>query len=434
MTPRKVVKTVEDPIVEQGLSFAIDELRAVVSDGMFAIGDIGIPMPSFCLQYLLQTNLFKLGRFTLITGEKANFKSLLALEIARWHHAQGGPIVFIDTEGDAAPLARDLFESNIIVHTYKRLEDWTAAMFSWFAKVVELVEDGAVFPYCFVVDSIVGANTEKTGKTVENKGVCALMYSEEARGIKRFFGHSWGTLHRSPASLIMTNRIREVVDPITGVVRDDLPGGVEQGYRAQLILKLKRLSRMEFTGDVYQSAVRISVMKNRYGADSKYIDVPLAIYAVDDQRYTVEFKWAEATIALLTQPKFFSTSRREKVMRRIQEIVDINSRSGGNKGVLYYSNTLGISKSDALPADAFARVLETNKEVINELSSLFMIRQLALFRKGVAYDVQLKEAAQAAAESSALPDKGRGSDVSAAVSEEEAAGTAEEPSGPMGDS
>jgi RecA/RadA recombinase len=355
---------------------------------------IALRFPSFALKYLIQYEGFPLGCFVMIVGKKGSFKSLLSIEMAKWHAQYAGLTILLDSEGGAIPLAQSILGKQVMAYNCAALEDWQVLLTRLSRKLGDMVDNGAVFPVCYIIDSIVGAESKDVGAKIEEEGFNKGSYPVEAKLIAGYLRHKNRLLLKYPFTLVGTNHLREVLNPMTGTPEERIPGGTSLEYHAHLILKTKKTKRPEFSGDAYEGAVTISVEKDRLGAEGKSIDVPIRFFRNEKDETVTEMNWHQATAELLSKGTFFPVRTRERIMKRLREIINVESKSAGPYGLRYYCKELDISADDAVNADELSLALEARQDILDELYRLFLIRKAPFFQQGTPYAEQLENAAK----------------------------------------
>jgi hypothetical protein len=76
---------------------------------------------------------------------------------------------------------------------------------------------------------------------------------------------------------------------------------------------------------------------------------------------------------------------------RLKEVCDVHEKKGGSKGTLYWSNRLGVTSSDAMPAHDLGMLLEQSPNVLAELYPVLGIQRRPFFKPGVDYLGQLDD-------------------------------------------
>jgi hypothetical protein len=102
--------------------------------------------------------------------------------------------------------------------------------------------------------------------------------------------------------------------------------------------------------------------------------------------------WHQATAELLSKGTFFPVRTRERIMKRLREIINVESKSAGPYGLRYYCKELDISADDAVDADELSLALEARQDILDELYRLFLIRKAPFFQQGTPYAEQLENA------------------------------------------
>jgi len=85
----------------------------------------------------------------------------------------------------------------------------------------------------------------------------------------------------------------------------------------------------------------------------------------------------------------------DSLLPQIKEVCDLHEKDGGSRGKLYWSTSLGVPSSDAMPAHDLGLMLEDRKDILDALYPVLGIKTRKFFEPGVDYMNQL-EAAEAA--------------------------------------
>ncbi|MEM3061947.1 MAG: hypothetical protein QW303_00175 [Nitrososphaerota archaeon] len=388
---KEVILKMKDHAFSEALEEASREIgKANILQGHYSTY-LSLPLPSISLRYLLQYDGFPLGCFVLIIGEKASFKTNLSCFFASLHNQQDGFTIFLDTEGGAAPIAKAILGDNLILEDCPSIENWYEKLKIYSEKLEAAVAKGRVYPVCFIIDSIAGSESEKTASKIDEEGISAVSIPTEARMISAILRHKHKVLLTNPFTIIGTNHIKKVIGNTTNPDEEYFPGGKALAYHAQIILKVKKTKKPEIVNDAYRMELQLSVEKNRFGPEKLYINVPVTIKGGD--KVNVKFEWHKSTVDLLCDGLCFPIKYREKMLGRIREVVNIESRSGGAKGTLYYSSELGIPREKAVVAEEISEAIESNQQLLDDLYKVLFIKHSPKFQPCVDYMTQLKRAA-----------------------------------------
>lgn len=370
----------EEPLIRSLLADAKDQAKALYAESIEnktgCVNEITIPVPSLCLRYLFQLDGFPVSKFVIITGPYASFKSTLSLEIARWHYEMRGAAALFDTEGSSSPLSAALLKRNILTKTYQHLEDWIADLRNLATQVQQEMNSGVVAPVCFIIDSIVGSESKKMSEKFEQDLMSIATYPVESKIISVLLKHKNSILNGYPITLIGTSHIKHNINPYGGPERY-LPGGAALVYHAQLIIEVCKEKAPELKTEGYETLIKLTMLKNRFGPEKLSIVVPFMVRQVGDSdvQLDAKFLWHTATIKLLSEGLGINIRTRDKLLNRVKAVVNIESRSAGSKGTKYYCNELGVSKEEAVSAEELGAILEQNETILKELYKIFAIRK-----------------------------------------------------------
>lgn len=387
---KEVVVTAKDHAFADALAEASSELsKSNMLSGFYSVY-LALPLPSLSLRYLLQYEGFPLGCFVLIIGEKASFKSNLSCFLAKLHNDLSGYTIIFDTEGGSAPLASAILHKQFLIEDCPFLENWQVKLVKYSNKLSEAVANGKVYPVCFIIDSIAGGESLKTGEKIEEEGLSVAAYPTEARLLSAFIRHKSKILLTNPFTIIGTNHVKKVLNPTTGSEEEYFPGGKSLMYHAHIALRVRKTKKPELLNDAYRFEIQISVEKNRIGPERLCIHVPVTIKGGDVPE--VKLGWHQSTTDLLCEGTGFAIRTKDKILNKIKEIVNIESRSGGCKGTLYFCPAIGINRENAVSAEEMGMAIEEQKEILKALYKLLMIRSAPMFMPGENYLKQIEKA------------------------------------------
>jgi RecA/RadA recombinase len=336
-----------------------------------------IKVPSLAFRYLIQYEGLPLSKFILVTGPHASYKSTLCLEIAKWHLELGGEAVLFDTEGASSTLHQAVLGQAIFAKEYQFMEDWIDALVRRVVpKFKQAINAGVHAPVCFIIDSIIGSESKKTSNKLEEDVNTLSSYPLEAKLLSGFLKHKNSILLNYPFTLLATNHIKESINPYGGPEKY-IPGGRALTYHAQLILEMHKEKAPELKSDSYESALRITVTKNRFGPEKNSIIVPFVIKqaGIHETILVARFLWNTATVKMLHEGAGFNIRIKDKLLNKIRSVINIESKSAGSKGIRYFCKELGVSRESAISAEELGKMIESNQQLLEELYKVLMIRK-----------------------------------------------------------
>jgi len=332
----------------------------------------------FLMRILLNLEALPLGRVIQIMGPQASLKSTFAAEIVRWHLCEGGRAAFFETEGKPAAFVYmcliETFGKEVVrICRVKRMEKWMQEISKQIRKGEELLEQGVNLPpMVFVVDSVLGCNSMQTISDVDERGYPSERFASESRRITDFLRSYSSRIADLPLTLIMVNHVK--LRPTGFTIQKATVGGVDLRYRATFELELKREKSTSYLGGPCENLLTISVEKNSFGPDVTSISVPVIF---DNRDRKIYFDWYSPLTRWLCDLRtdYVKPKPAPSVLEQIRGLFGISVRSGGPKGKLYYCESIGIEKENALPAHEFGKFLEENcQDKLAVLSEIIGIR------------------------------------------------------------
>ena len=84
---------------------------------------------------------------------------------------------------------------------------------------------GRTIPFINIVDSLMGKRARKTLKDIEERGHASMHFPHEARMISDYMGTMPNWLVGWPFTFLGVNHLKANIDPQTGMVDRNIPGG-----------------------------------------------------------------------------------------------------------------------------------------------------------------------------------------------------------------
>lgn len=365
---------------------------------------IGVPLPSFAMEYLVQNNIWPLSRVIQVDGLEGSLKSGFAIEVARW---------FIEKTGGFA---------EILEHESKYSPDWTNSIVGWDkAKLVAVqhcdsVDDwqkrmqwrhkdlkrkmqgtqteqgpGAIFGLLTIVDSIMGKLMLESQVRIERKGFAGRDHPVEALSITRFLQKVPQDIRRWPFSILAVNHLKMNKDERTGLTIRSKAGGKHINFQETYELELGKAGRFtRKNGEGIRLVLRCQ--KNSLGVTGRRIPVEVLWWEEETEMPNGNMEWRQHTVwdwHKATVDVLLGLDGPEKT--RCAEIVDLHVVSRGDKGKAIYSRTLRIPKSDPQPYFVVGKTIMANEEVLMQLRRAFGVKLRRIFEPGVDFREQVAE-------------------------------------------
>jgi hypothetical protein len=415
--PKKRVQTPTDALAAIGhvrsamLQQSIAMARKEFNDkNICAAGDankivVGLPLPCLAFEFLIQNEVWPLGRFTQIVGKHGTCKSALTFEMARWFKMAQGMIYLFENETKYSPDYAlsiigypDKPEDEVLVHiACQSVDDWQEKLQSMTAfcqKQMLQKEIGKKLPVMFIVDSLMGKLAVESQNKIEKEGHAGRSHPLEAMMINSFLKKYPQDIEEWPMCLVATNHLKPTKND-QGMEERKIAGGAAPGFQETFELEMGRDASAkinlidEENFEMGGLKLVIKCKKNSLGETDRKIKAQIKWVQREDEetgefRQYTEWDWPTATVALLDS---YDAGRRE----RINEICHI-----GGSGNKYYSKTFGIPSSDPITPHELGKLIENDPVVKNKLRKLFGIKPRKVFQPGVSYDAQLAELVKAA--------------------------------------
>ena len=367
---------------------------------------IGIPLPSLAFEYLIQNDVYPLGRVAQIVGAEGSCKSAFAFEIVRWcrKHCGGLGALFENERKYSADYAMSILGHNdpraMGLIECDDMEDWQSKIQSWLALAKKRMTgtkenpgSGRIWPAVLILDSLTGSLSRDTVANIEKEGFAQRRFALEAMKITDFMKKMPADMQRWPFTLLVINHLKKKLNETGPAARPGAdrhkPGGVHMAFQETFEFQLTRQAgRPKKLANWTELPIGIELFKNSLGENRRDISVNIKYWTETNeetgeiQQQTV-FDWHESTIDLLT------TLDVAGARAAIKKIVDLNVITT-NEGKKVHSKALGISEKAALPwSDAGALLMQTPK-VVEPLRDLFGIKRRKPFQPGMDYLQQLE--------------------------------------------
>ncbi len=368
--------------------------------------DVGIPFPSFSLEYLFGITVYPLGRIVMVVGPEASVKSGFVFEITRWFKESAGHAFTLESESKFSKT----FAQSIIGYEYARatglvpcdgIDDWQSHMQAIFSELkLRMIGTktnkgpGMVWPVHMTVDSIMGKSMMESQHRIEKKGHAGRDHPVEAQSITKFMRKIPQDIRRWPFAITAVNHLKAKKTEQGFLIRDK-PGGMGLNFQETFEIEMARVKRMHMK-DYEVLRLRMKCAKSSLGIDQRSILVDVLFWdepADADNpdgswRQKTVFNWHGATIDLLLGMEG-SERKRWAGDKDVDDpgVLDLHRQDLGNKGKGVWSKTLGIPKTDPVSFAEAGAILSDNDEVMLKLRHHFGIKIFREFEPGVDYRI-----------------------------------------------
>ena len=349
-----------------------------------------VPIRPLCLQWMIESNGWPLGRLTQSGGPFGTHKSTFIFQLIRWYLEAGGMAVLIDTENKTS----DTLMRSMIPAEYFDPEDPRSKRFQVFrartvnewqrmismqkeliSTKVEQLGRKPNFPIFWAVDSMRGATSAEGLEQIKSEGEAGGRgYSDIPILISQFMSSMPDSLIGLPITMHMSHHEKPGMGQ-PGMVR---AGGKAPDFYATLDIQFSRggvtamgKSREFDRADMQAKNIEMSIRKSSMGSDvGKDIAVSFCWKFVDGQQISW-WEWDAATAMLLIN--------HQREMKAAG--IDINKVETQNTGTKVFSEELGVKKDEAMTAKDFGALVENTPEVRERI-----IKALQVIRQNVVFD------------------------------------------------
>ncbi len=403
-----MAKSKKQPMSE--VSISLDAcLSSIIEDAKARFGDdkiytgkesearlVGIYMPALCLRYLYQSNIMPLSRVEQITGTQESCKTAYLVERYRWIRCNGGKSYHIENESKDS----DVLRMSIMNYDYDAIELFISeSLEEWQQYMTYLLKDdtvksaltgtksspgpGKTYPLGFGVDSLTAKASREVQAKMEEAGYADRVHPVDAMKLSSYLKYMPQKLVGWPFWFGATNHLKPSKGP-TGAIDYHSPGGFSIKFQETFETRLQRIADIE-SGD-NGVMLKFVTQKNSLGPGRKTINAAFRWYFDEATgRQRSYWDWHSATIDLLDKQLKTGFLR-----SACANIVDLRTKSAGGKRV--WSKALDIPESEPVPYSVAGAMLEKRTDLIAALHKVLGIREYSVFKPGVDYGQQLKDA------------------------------------------
>lgn len=363
---------------------------------------LGIPLPSFSLEYLFQSNVLPFGRVTQLVGKEGTYKSGMACEMARWFIVFGGGTAMLaEHESKYSPdwppsiigwEHKDLFH----VWPCRSINDWQQRIL-WYIRKNEKTMAGTakepgpgmVYPFFMIVDSLFGKLMQSTKDKIEKAGSAGPGHPVEAGSITRYLQGMTDSFYDLPTHLLLVNHLKSKQDPNnpSQMIRSKA-GGAHKDFQETHELEMQKGKQIH-TADYDGHSLYLQCAKNSLGTTRRRIPVSIYWWEEPDPehnfpdgtpkwRQTTVWNWNASSIELLLSLEGSDGTKAKK-------IVDLCKPAGKTA---IYSKALGIKDSAPVDFNTAGEILHNNYEVMQNLREAFGIKIWTVWQPGIDYATQ----------------------------------------------
>lgn len=396
------------PLQESQIS--LDEcLATIITDAKAKLGDdkvftgkesesrlVGIYLPALSLRYFYQCNIMPLSRVEQITGIQESCKSAFLYEKYRWIRCNGGKNYHIENESkDSDSLRMSMMNYDydaVDLLISEALEEWQQylsylagpnSIKAAFTGTKDRPGPGKTIPIGLGVDSLTAKMSRELQDKMDVTGHADRMHPIDALKISGYLKYFPQKLVGWPFWFGAVNHLKPQKTQM-GAIDYHTPGGYSIKFQETFETRLQRIADID-SGD-NGVLIKFVTQKNSLGPGRKTINAAFRWFfdpATGKQRSY--WDWHSATIELLD--KGLKTGG---LRSACHDIVDLRTKSAGGKRV--WSKTLDIPESDAVPYSVAGEMLEKRPDLMAALHKTLGVREYSIFKPGIDYSQQLKDA------------------------------------------
>jgi hypothetical protein len=393
---------VED--IDSCLQVVLDDARAQFGEDRIFTGKesearlVGIQLPALSLRYLYQCNILPLSRVEQIVGTQESCKSAFLYEKYRWIRCNGGKSYHVEVESkDSDALRMSILNYDrpaVDLLIAESLEDWqkyltyllrSDSIKAQLLGTKEKPGPGKTVPIGFGVDSLTSKASLEIQESMEKQGFAGRMHPIDALKISSYLKCMPQKLVGWPFWFGAINHLK----PSGGQgspINYHVPGGYSVKFQETFETRMSRVTDID---QVEEQGVQIKFVtqKNSLGPGRKMIMADFRWFFDKDGRQHSYWDWNSATIRLLDEQ--LKGSLRTAAL----DIVDLHTTTKGGKRV--WSKALDVPKDNPVPYAVAGALLEKRPDLLDGLHKLLGVRTYTVFKPGVDYSTQLKDAAVA---------------------------------------
>lgn len=399
--------------VSSYLEATLDEIRGETGDlTVSTMKDagrmiVGIPWPSFCLEYATCNTVCPLEKYLQVYGPTGIGKSGITFEIMRWFAKLYGIGHYLEHEtkfnGDWASSIMGWEYADLLgVIQCDSPEDWQKHLLGGFKKIQRIMTGdkkqrgaGRIFPYLAIVDSLMAKLLKESQTKIETQGYAGRGFPVEALSITRFLQATAHKMRGWPFMVVTVNHMKTAKDD-AGKTTKSRAGGQHVNFQGSFEIEINRIKSIK-TAKYDGNRLVLQVQKNSYGPDKRKIIVDCVWW---DEEYdaategpvtdaTTEtglrqktiWDWHGATVRLLFDLDGAVATDARKFCGLVKDTE-----------TLCHSNKLGIPKSAPDHKRQYhyvgAKIMQ-NREMVKYLRDAFGVRTRKRFQPGIEYTKQV---------------------------------------------
>jgi len=381
---------------------------------------LGLDCP-FVLEYLFDCGCLPLGVLMEVNGAQESCKTMFMYELGRLFADSDGWLEMALTEQKFSPtLARSIIgwdRRNALAGPYmcEYMDDMQSILMERVNAADDLAKNGMegsgplgnTFPVLFGADSLMGANMKEKSDKIEKQGHAGRSFATEAQSLTDYLKVLSAKIANKPyLGLLIRHRKESPGETAYSAPVVSKPGGKHVGYQVsyELILKgVKQLKQANVEGDgsldVEHRWIRITNGKNSAGTNKNHAVVRVSWRKKVIQgvvRQFTRWHWEEALTGLLMDWQEAKLDRNGTPAGRKAKM-DEFFHLRKERGPVYWSATLGMTKDDAVSQAKMGAMIQANSDVLVSLRQMFGIQQSYVWDRNEDYTKALRKVTAEAA-------------------------------------
>lgn len=346
---------------------------------------VGIPMPSFGMEFITRQSVFPLGIVMQLVATWGTGKSGAVAELLRWFDMGGGGGEYFENETKHSP---EWFESFmgpeayacLITHRCDSIDDWQRRLTDAIDGHKQRMDGtkqnpgpGRNIPLLFAVDSVMGKLKEETQKKILEEGVGGRGHPVEALAITRYVQTMSSWLDGWPFSVILVNHLKEKHDDKGQVLRSTA-GGKHLNFQETFEIEMRKVGPKIDTVEFEGFHVEFVIEKNSLGGGNRRFRTRVLWWheedAGGDLKQVSVFDWDWSTVRLLADMLFskdnrYTSPHLRHLLKKIGFHIEI-IRSGDADN-LAWSKNLNMTSAAPLPWHEVGAMIRQNENLLGRL-------------------------------------------------------------------
>ena len=321
---------------------------------------VGVPLPSLALEYLLGSNVLYLGALFGLAGPSQSFKSALAMEFGKIIASMGGLNFLSETEGGkiSAPMMSSIYGDlldRLDIRQAQSVEEAQQYLSFTSGYLKNHFPDRNQLAGLFL-DSLNGPAATERSKKIEKDGYASRDFPVEALLWSKWFQSFAPKLTGWPIAMIFVNHKKLDINNPRSFRH---PGGDAQDFYSTVYMHIARVRTTE-GADTIINHVKIATVKHSFMPPGRHINLP---FVLDKPTKHMGFDWGHSTAALLVD---------EKLAPRVKEVIKVTTSSKSMSALTRVFSCKRLRANNVSGAELGAAI-HADDELMKELREVLYI-------------------------------------------------------------